>query len=148
MFARLLLLFTVVPLIELAFLVQLGKWLGLLPTIALVLVTGVIGAALARNQGWRTLARLRSGVDAGRMPTEALLDGLLILIAGAVLLTPGLLTDLFGFALLIPASRRALHQAIRGRLERRFVTRGQGAKRVIIVEPEDDNPDDPRASLP
>lgn len=143
MFARLLLLFTVVPLVELALLVQLGRWMGLVPTVALVLLTGVLGAALARQQGLRTLARLRADVDAGRMPADALIDGLMILVAGAVLLTPGLLTDLLGFALLVPATRRALRRAVRARFEHRFVVRsgtGPGtreAERVIVVEPED-----------
>ncbi|MEM8962111.1 MAG: FxsA family protein, partial [Acidobacteriota bacterium] len=93
MFFRLLLLFTLVPLIELAVLVWLGQWVGLLPTIALVFVTGVLGAYLARRQGLITWTRVRAAMARGELPGEALIDALLILIAGAVLLTPGLITD-------------------------------------------------------
>jgi len=121
MFFRLLLLFTVVPLVELGLLIQLGKVIGLAPTIAIVLLTGVVGAALARWQGMATLRRVQTEMAEGRVPGEALVDGLLILVAGAVLLTPGLLTDAFGFMLLIPPSRaavrRALVAAFRGRVQ-------------------------------
>ena len=102
MFVRLLILFTVVPLIELALLIKLGNLIGLWPTISIVIVTGVLGAALARNQGTRTVVAIRAELAEGRAPTESLLNGLLILVGGVVLLTPGLLTDLLGFSLLIP----------------------------------------------
>jgi len=121
MFFRLLLLFTVVPLVELGLLIQLGRVIGLGPTIAIVLLTGIAGASLARWQGLATLRRVQVEMAAGRVPADALVDGLLILVAGAVLLTPGLLTDTFGFFLLIPptraAVRRALVEAIRGRVQ-------------------------------
>ncbi|MEE4270061.1 MAG: FxsA family protein [Thermoanaerobaculales bacterium] len=121
MFLRLLVLFTVVPLIELGLLIQLGRVIGLAPTIAIVLLTGFAGAALARWQGLATLRRVQADMAEGRVPGEALVDGLLILVAGAVLLTPGLLTDLAGFLLLIPptraAVRRALVETFRGRIQ-------------------------------
>jgi len=121
MFLRLLLLFTVVPLIELGLLIQIGRVIGLAPTIAIVLLTGFAGAALARWQGLATLKRVQTDMSEGRVPAGALVDGLLILVAGAVLLTPGLLTDIFGFLLLIPttrtAVRRALIEAFRGRVQ-------------------------------
>ena len=98
MFVRLLILFTVVPLIELALLIKLGNLIGLWPTISIVIVTGVLGAALARNQGMRTVGAIRAELAQGRAPTESLLNGLLILVGGVVLLTPGLLTDLLGFS--------------------------------------------------
>jgi UPF0716 protein FxsA len=101
----LLLLFIAVPLIELAILIKLGSLVGLLPTIALVIVTGVAGASLARSQGLRVLLQIRQELAAGRVPVDRLMDGLLILIAGALLLTPGLLTDLVGLAVLIPGPR-------------------------------------------
>lgn len=103
--SRLLLLFIAVPLIELAILIKLGSLVGLLPTIALVIVTGVAGASLARSQGLRVLLQIRQELAAGRVPVDRLMDGLLILIAGALLLTPGLLTDLVGLAVLIPGPR-------------------------------------------
>ncbi len=119
MFLRLLLLFTVVPLLELFLLVKLGTVVGVGPTIALVIFTGVLGAWLARQQGLGVLRRLRAELEAGRLPAGALIDGLLILIAGAVLLTPGLLTDALGFVLLIPRTRAAVRKIVAARFGRR-----------------------------
>jgi UPF0716 protein FxsA len=119
---RLVLLFTVVPIVELGLLIQLGRYIGLAPTIGLVLLTGVAGAALARWQGLATLRRVQTEMAEGRVPTGPLVDGLLILVAGAVLLTPGLITDAMGFVLLIPQTRtvvrRALVSAFRSRMHR------------------------------
>ena len=134
MFIRLLLLFTTVPLIELALLVEIGRYVGLPATIALVIATGVIGAWLAKSQGLATLTRLQRELQEGRMPTDALLDGLMIFVAGAVLLTPGLLTDLFGFFLLTPAGRGAVRRTVSKRLRRRF---GPGEAKVIVIDPDD-----------
>lgn len=118
MLGRLFLLFVVVPLVELALLVQLGRWVGFWPTIGLVVLTGAVGAAMARAQGLRTLAALRKELAEGRMPGGPLLDGLAILVGGAFLLTPGLLTDLAGFSLLLPPTRRLLQRGMRSWLER------------------------------
>ena len=120
MIARLALLFVVVPLLELVILIQLGRVVGALPTVLLVLLTGVLGAALARSQGLRTFAEAQQEMAAGRLPGRALLDALSILVGGALLLTPGLLTDLLGFALLLPPSRRTLQGRARRWLERRI----------------------------
>ena len=109
----LLLLFTVVPLVEFSLLYAIGERIGLLPTIALVIVTGVLGAALARAQGVATLWRIREQSARGRMPADALFDGVLILLAGAVLITPGVLTDALGFGLLIPPVRAAIKRGLR-----------------------------------
>lgn len=161
MFFRLLLLFTTIPLIELALLVEVGRYVGLAATIALVITTGILGAWLAKSQGLATLARVQADFQAGRMPAAAMLEGLMILMAGAVLLTPGLLTDLFGFALLTPVVRRAFGRALAKRFAGRFVVTGApgsqgpfdssgsarapgsgassgGRQRVIIVEPDED----------
>lgn len=116
MFLYLFLLFVTVPLLELYLLLLVGRYMGLFPTLALVLGTGFLGAWLAQSQGASTFARIRQDLDAGRMPTDSLADALLILIAGAVLLTPGLLTDAAGFFLLVPPGRRW----VRGRLRRAF----------------------------
>ncbi len=154
MFTRLLLLFTILPLIELFVLVHLGQVMGLGPTIALVLLTGALGAWLARQQGLRTLGRLRADLAAGRLPAEALVEGVLILLAGAVLLTPGLLTDLAGFAILTPpirsGFRRWLSKRWSGRLsgsttwtttvgptDRATASPAGEAPRVLVIEPED-----------
>jgi UPF0716 protein FxsA len=120
MFVRLLLLFTVVPLIELALLVYLGQWVGFWPTMALVLGTGVLGAWLAKVQGLFVLRQVQSELAQGRMPTNALVDGALILVAGTVLLTPGLITDLFGFVLLVPPGRAAARRWAMGALGKRL----------------------------
>jgi UPF0716 protein FxsA len=110
MFARLGCLFVVAPLVELALLVQVGRWMGVFPTVAVVALTGLVGAWLARGQGVRTLAELQSRAARGEMPGDALLDGASILVGGLLLLTPGLLSDALGFALLVPFTRRALQR--------------------------------------
>jgi UPF0716 protein FxsA len=131
MFVRLLLLFTIVPLVELFLLVKLGTVVGVGPTVALVIFTGILGAWLARQQGLGVLRRLSEDLAKGRLPAEALIDGLLILIAGAVLLTPGLLTDALGFLLLVPQGRAVVRKAAVARFERRF--KGGGPE-IIDVE--------------
>jgi len=114
---KLLLLFIAVPVIEMALLVVIGQYIGFLPTLGIVFLTGFLGAFLARSQGLQVLARIRSELAAGRVPAESLAEGLLILLAAAVLLTPGLITDLFGFLCLIPATRRPIRQALWRRLK-------------------------------
>ena len=118
MLFRLFLLFVGLPLVELALLVQLGRWLGLLPTLALVFLTGAAGAALARRQGFRVWLDIQNEMREGRMPVAGMLDGLMILIGGILLLTPGLLTDLLGLSLLLPPTRRFYKDRLRRRLER------------------------------
>jgi UPF0716 protein FxsA len=139
MFVRLLLLFTVVPIVELLVLIELGRHVGLGPTLALVLATGVLGAALARWQGLATLRRVQAEMEAGRLPTGPLVDGLLILIAGAVLLTPGLLTDVLGFALLVPATRVALRRRVSRAIRTRMRHDGN-----VVIDAEWEREDGPR----
>lgn len=105
MFFRLLLLFTLVPLIELALLIKLGQYIGALNTILIVILTGFVGAALARSEGFGVLRRIQNELAQGQLPGDSLLEGVLILSGALLLLTPGLLTDLLGFALLLPFSR-------------------------------------------
>jgi UPF0716 protein FxsA len=131
MFLRLLLLFTVVPLVELFLLVKLGTIIGIGPTVLIVVCTGVLGAWLARSQGLGVLRRITEDLNQARMPTGSLVDGLLILIAGAVLLTPGLITDSLGFFLLVPSGRALVRRAITTRLSRRSET---GVPDVIDVD--------------
>jgi len=94
-----------VPALELFILLQLGARIGLINTISLIVVTGALGATLTRQQGLRTLANIKSSMNQGKVPTSDIVDGFLILIAGIVLLTPGIMTDAFGFFLLIPPCR-------------------------------------------
>ncbi len=117
MIFRLLALFIVVPLVDLAILVRLGQAIGLWPTLALVVATGTAGAFLARSQGLRVLRGIRTEMSVGQVPSTRLLDGLLVLIGGTLLLTPGLLTDLAGFLLLLPPSRSRLKEMLRRRVE-------------------------------
>lgn len=131
MFSRLLALFIILPLIELALLIELGGIVGVWPTIALVLGTGAVGAALARSQGARVLREIRAELAMGRMPAARMLDGLMILIGGILLLTPGVLSDLLGIALLFPPSRAVFKQILRIRLERMIRT-GRANFTVVV----------------
>ena len=125
----LLILFIGVPLVELALLIQLGKVVGLLPTLALIVLTGALGAALARRQGLAVIAQVRSETAEGRIPAGPIVDGVIILLAAAVLMTPGVLTDAAGFLCLVPAFRNWLKVRLRRRFER-AVKRGDGAVTV------------------
>ena len=116
MLLRLFLLFTLVPMIELAILIEIGRRIGAGTTIALLILSGFLGAALAKREGLRTLRHIQDDLAAGRLPTDRLIDGLLILLAGVLLITPGVLTDAVGFLLLIPPVRRL----VRNRLKKRF----------------------------
>jgi UPF0716 protein FxsA len=110
---RLLLLFTLVPLAELWLLVKLSGLFGFWTTLAVVLGTGVVGAALARWQGVQALMRLQEELKHGAMPTRSLADGALILVAGVLLITPGVMSDCLGIALLLPPVRSLVIKAIR-----------------------------------
>ncbi len=115
---RLLFLFVVVPAVELGLLIEIGSRFGTLPTLGLLIVTGVVGAALARRPGLGVLRRVPEEVAEGRVPASSLVDGVLILIAGALLMTPGVLTDAVGFLCLVPGARSLLKREIWRRVER------------------------------
>ncbi len=127
MLGWLILLFVAIPLAELALLVWVGGQVGLGATVALVVVTGILGASLARSQGLATLSRFQSRLGAGEIPHQDLIDGILILLAGAVLLTPGLITDIAGFLLLVPAVRRSVRRWLVARFSARMVVVGPGS---------------------
>ncbi len=103
-----LLAFIGVPLIEIALFIEVGGLIGLWPTIAIVIVTAMAGTALIRHQGLSTLQRAQQEMEAQRLPVRELFDGVCLLFAGALLLTPGFLTDAVGFTLLVPPLRRLL----------------------------------------
>lgn len=132
MFLRLFLVFTCVPLLELYLLLQIGSIIGAVNTILLVIVTGLLGAYLAQQEGLRTLERIRSLMAQGEMPGDPLIDALLILAAGFLLITPGILTDLLGFLLIIPATRAPVRRWLRDRLERKFAA---GRADVYTIDP-------------
>ena len=157
MLARLLLLFTVVPLVELVLLLVLADYTSWRFAVGMVLVTGVVGAILARYEGMRAWRRAREAIEAGRLPTDPMLDAVMILVAGAFLVTPGVLTDLAGFGLLLPPVRRVLKNRITRRLgvgagfvasamddDQPHHSTGNGPTRVIDVrvEPSDESPED------
>jgi len=119
MLGRLIIIFITVPLLDLLLLLRVGQAINFWPTVSIVILTGILGAALAKRQGLKTLAAINTELAAGRMPAAELADGVLILLAGAVLITPGFLTDLFGFALLFPPMRRFIQR----RLTRYFQSR-------------------------
>ena len=118
LFPTAVLLFTLVPLVELALLVGLGRQVGLVPTLVLCASTGFLGAWLARWQGWRTWMAAQAALAEGRFPGEQVLDGALLLVGGVVLLTPGLMTDALGFTLLVPPGRAVIKSALRRWWER------------------------------
>ncbi len=108
MFRLLFLLFLTVPLLELYLLIQVGSYFGAIPTIALCLFTAAWGAVLLRQQGLETLARVQQKLHQGEMPASEVIGGLILLLSGMLLLTPGLLTDIIGFICLLPRFRSYL----------------------------------------
>ena len=117
MLGRLILLFTLVPLVELFLLIKIGTIIGALPTVLIVVGTGVLGAYLARQQGFMVWSRIQREMELGMFPAEDMLDGLLIFGAGVVLLTPGVITDVIGILILIPFTRFYIREWIKRRLQ-------------------------------
>lgn len=113
---RLLALFIVVPAVELALLIEIGSRIGTPATLALIVVTGAIGATLARAQGLAVLRELQQQLEQGELPAGVLVDGLMVLLAAALLVTPGVLTDVVGFSCLVPGFRNL----IKGLAQQRF----------------------------
>ena len=105
MFLKLFLAFSVIPIIEIYILIKIGSYFGAITSILLVLITGFLGAYLAKIQGLNTFFRIQKSMLEGRIPSNELIDAVLILMAGFLLLTPGFLTDLLGFLLLIQITR-------------------------------------------
>ncbi len=120
MFLRILILLTVVPMAELIILLKVHAWASLnwgpgnafLFTVGSILLTGFLGANLARSQGIGIFSKIQTATARGEMPADSMVEGLMIFVGGALLLTPGYLTDLFGFSLMIPVSRRFYRQRI------------------------------------
>ena len=122
MLLKLFLAFTIIPIIEIYLLIEIGSIFGALVAVTLVILTGFLGAFLARVQGLQTFYQIQESLRQGRMPSGELLDALLIVIAGLVLLTPGFLTDSAGFILLIPATRKSIKYWMRRQIELRYET--------------------------
>jgi len=120
MLPRLLFLFLAVPIVEMILLIEIGRRIGLLATLGIVVLTGIVGAMLARAEGLEVFRRIQNDLSEGRLPGDPLLDGVFVLAGGLLLLTPGLLTDLVGFAVLLPFTRAPIRRAVIRRL-RSFV---------------------------
>ena len=158
MLIYLLLLFIVVPFVELAILLKLADLTTWWHTLLLVIVTGIIGTWLARSQGLRTYHKIRQSLAAGQMPTDSLIDAAMIFVAGALLLTPGILTDLFGFSLLFPLTRSFYRRWLVQRFKARFTVQttfrtdaSQQTSEVIdsyVVEHHPDSEDTSRPPSP
>ena len=143
------LLFLAVPLIEIALFIQIGGWIGLWPTLAIVILTAIAGTALVRSQGFRVLRDVQASFERLTDPTEPLAHGAMILFSGALLLTPGFFTDAVGFALLVPGVRTAVFAWLRKRITVQSVRYGSAARpsadpSVIDGEFEEIDPDLPR----
>lgn len=114
------LLFIVLPLIELAVIIQVGSLIGVLPTFAIMVLSALIGSWLCKREGLGVLRRINASLDAGRVPTTELADGALIVLAGCMMITPGFVTDLAGILLLLPPVRAMVRKVVVARSRRRI----------------------------
>jgi UPF0716 protein FxsA len=117
----LIILFIVVPIAELALLIQIGSWIGFWPTLALLVLDAVLGATLMRSQGRAAWRRFNAAIAEGRAPAREVLDGVLVIFGGALLLTPGFITDIFGLLFLIPPTRALVRRLIVRRATLRII---------------------------
>ena len=120
MFFYLILLFTLVPVGELVLLLRVGVHIGVGNTVFLVVLTGVIGAALAKMQGLLTMQRIQDNLGRGIMPAEEMFNGAMILCGGVLLLTPGFVTDILGLSFLIPLTRNLYKKIIKKHIQKKF----------------------------
>ena len=117
MFAKLVLLFTIIPILELTLLITVGNYIGLPITLGIVVTTALLGATLGKYQGLTAWKKIKAQLATGQLPQDALLDGLAVLIASAFLITPGVLTDIAAFTLLLPATRAPIKKLLRKRID-------------------------------
>ena len=120
-----LLIFMLVPIVEMWILIEVGGWIGALPTIALVVLTATLGLSLLKRQGLSTLMRARRTMDEGSIPASELVSGVMVAVGGALLLTPGFVTDAIGFALLIPQTRQWLLLKLVDRYRDKIIIEGE-----------------------
>jgi UPF0716 protein FxsA len=126
--ALLLILFIVVPIVELYVIIQIGGAIGVLPTLALLVADALLGSLLLRQQGRGAWRRFNAALEERRFPGREVADGLMIAVGGTLLLTPGFITDIFGLVLLIPPSRALVRRAMRAYFSRRFVVVNVGRR--------------------
>ena len=120
MFFKLFIIFTIIPVIELSVLIKIGSSIGVLNTILLVIFTALVGAYLVKMEGIGVITRFQNNMATGIFPAEEILDGAMILVAGALLITPGVVTDIIGFLLVIPASRQIIKRFLRGYIQKKI----------------------------
>ena len=118
MLGLLFLLFTVVPALELYLLLEIGDAIGGFNTILLIIFTGIVGAALAKSQGLSILAKIQNQMNTGELPADQIIQGLMVFAGGLLLITPGIMTDVFGFSLVLPGTRHILMVFVKNALER------------------------------
>ena len=120
-----LIIFMLVPVIEMWILIEVGGWIGALPTIALVVLTATLGLSLLKRQGPSMLMSARRKINEGSIPASELVSGVMIAVGGALLLTPGFVTDVIGFALLIPQARQWLLLKLADRYRDKIIIEGE-----------------------
>lgn len=126
MFPILLFMFIVVPIVEIALFIQVGGFLGLWPTMGLVLVTAVVGASLVRSQGIATLMSVQGRLQKGELPAQQIVEGVMLAVSGVLLLTPGFMTDAMGMAVLLPGPRAWLAKQLMSRVKVQGMSSGAG----------------------
>lgn len=124
MFFKLFIIFTLIPVIELSLLIKIGSIIGVMNTVILVLLTALAGAYLVKMEGLGVMMRFQNNLAAGQFPAEEILDGAMILVAGALLVTPGVITDIIGFSLVFPASRRIIKKFLKVYIQKKISTSG------------------------
>lgn len=143
MFVKLLMLFTIVPVVELYILVKVGEEIGTMNTVALVIITGIAGASFAKSQGAQIISKIRSSLNQGQMPGKELLQGAMVLAGGILLLTPGFLTDLLGLSMLIPLTRKLYADMTLAYFKKKFQARQwQYSAHSTDTEADDDDNDE------
>ena len=135
MLPLLLVLFIAVPIIELAAILQVGDWIGFWPTLALLIADSILGSILMRSQGRAAWRRFNAALAAGRPPTTDVVDGVLVIFGGALLLTPGFVTDIVGILLLLPPTRAIARRLLVRRLMHRAVASAAGGLRARARRP-------------
>jgi UPF0716 protein FxsA len=119
LFLRLFLLFTLVPAIELYLIIKVGSVIGAFNTILIIIFTGVVGAYYARQQGFKVVSNIQWKMEQGTVPGDDLVNGAMLLVGGAFLITPGFITDFAGFSLIFPPSREAIKIGVKRYLEKK-----------------------------
>jgi len=137
-FPILLLLFIFVPIIEIGLFIQVGGYLGLWPTIALVLITAFVGASLVRSQGIQTLLSVQNRLQQGELPAQQIFEGVMLAVSGVLLLTPGFMTDALGMLVLLPVPRAAIAKYLMSKMVIKTV--GGGFQGSFNGEPFGENP--------